>query len=125
MIRFIFSAKSIWVALMLSISIFLNAQITPSDGIVYLTPDGTGNGSSWNSPTSDLHNAIQAAGVQKVFVAVGNYNVGSTSFIMKNGVAIYGGFDPGAGITDLTHNRIMPNAANTNGSILNGENTRP
>src|SRR5690606_23712862 len=83
------------------------------------------NGSSWNSPTSDLHNAIQAAGVQKVFVAVGNYNVGSTSFIMKNGVAIYGGFDPGAGITDLTHNRIMPNAANTNGSILNGENTRP
>src|SRR5690606_10242435 len=119
------SAKSIWVALMLSISIFLNAQITPTDGIVYVTHNGTGNGSSWNTPTNDLHNAIQTTGVQKVFVAVGEYNVGNHSFIMKNGVEIYGGFDPSAGITDLTHNRIMPNAANTQGSILNGEGLRP
>jgi|GEM_PF-349683 len=99
--------------------------ITPTSGIVYVTPNGTGNGSSWANATSDLHTAIQANGVSKVFVAVGNYNVGVNSFIMKNGVEIYGGFDPANGITDLTHNRIMPNATHTNGSILNGEGLRP
>lgn len=102
------------------------SQVVPdANGIAYVKADGTGKGSSWNDATSDLHTAIQTIGVQKVFVAKGNYNVGDNSFVMKNGVEIYGGFDPSAGITDLTHNRIMPNAANTNGSILNGEGARP
>lgn len=102
------------------------SQVVPdANGIAYVKADGTGKGSSWNDATSDLHTAIQTIGVQKVFVAKGNYNVGDNSFGMKNGVEIYGGFDPSAGITDLTHNRIMPNAANTNGSILNGEGARP
>lgn len=95
--------------------------------IIYVRPTatGTGSGSSWGNATDDLHNAIHAAGVQKVFVAVGSYPVGSSSFIMKNGVEIYGGFDPDNGITGLSHSRIMPNASNSNGSILYGQNIRP
>src|SRR5690606_19628994 len=33
-----------------------------ANGIVYVKPDGTGNGSSWANATNDLHNAIHAAG---------------------------------------------------------------
>jgi len=101
--------------------------IFPTGDIVYVKPTAIGqkDGSSWDNATDDLHNAIHTAGVQKVFVAIGNYNVGDHSFIMQNGVEIYGGFDPENGITNLSHNRIMPNASNTNGSILYGENVRP
>ncbi len=101
------------------------SPIVPTSGIVYVKPNGIGNGSSWANATSDLHTAIQTNGVQKVFVAKGNYNVGANSFIMKNGVEIYGGFDPDEGVTTLAHNRIMPNPANLEGSVLNGEDTRP
>jgi hypothetical protein len=96
-------------------------------GIVYVKTTATGkeDGSSWDDATTDLHNAIHAAGVQKVFVAVGNYNVGANSFVMKNGVAIYGGFDPDNDVTDLTHKRIMPSPVDGGGSVLNGQNTRP
>ncbi len=100
-------------------------QTNPTNGIVYVKQDATGDGSSWSNATGDLHNAIFTTGVTKVFVAIGNYDVGSTSFIMKNGVEIYGGFDPANGITDLGHSRILPNAANSQGSILNGQGIRP
>ncbi|MDQ8005243.1 MAG: choice-of-anchor Q domain-containing protein [Pedobacter sp.] len=98
-----------------------------NNGIIYVKPTatGTGNGNHWSNATADLHNAIHTTGVNKVFVAAGNYNVGASSFIMKNDVEIYGGFDPENNITNLTHNRIMPNAANSQGSVLNGEGERP
>ncbi len=102
------------------------AQITPTDGIVYVTPDGGGNGSGWGSPTSDLQGAINAAGAPgtlKVFVAIGNYNAPANGFKMKANVAIYGGFNPLNGITNLTHNRILPNRGPNEGSVLNGQNT--
>src|SRR5690606_11381323 len=75
-------------------------------GIIYVSPTGTGNGTSWDEATFDLHNAIHTNGVQKVFVAIGNYEVGAHSFIMKNGVAIYGGFDPENNIRTLNDSRI-------------------
>ncbi len=106
------------------------AFVPDGNGIIYVRPNATGegNGSGWDDATADLHSAIHAAGVQKVFVAIGNYNVGDHSFIMKNGVKIYGGFDPGNGVTALTHNRIVLDAGEglpAKGSVLNGENTRP
>src|SRR6218665_1998397 len=72
---------------------FADAQTPDANGIVYVTHNGTGDGSSWGSPTSNLHHAINAPGAKKVFVAIGPYKVGSTSFVMKNGVEIYGGFN--------------------------------
>lgn len=96
---------------------------------LYVATGGTGNGSSWGSAIGDLHTALLAAAgcnsITEIFVANGIYNVGANSFIMRNNLAIYGGFDPLNGITDLTHNRIMPNASNGQGSILNGQNVRP
>ncbi|HMR18136.1 MAG TPA: hypothetical protein PKA53_02450, partial [Sphingobacterium sp.] len=102
--------------------------VNPTSGIVYVKPMATGDGSSWNNATTDLQAAIDAPGVQKVFVAVGTYNAPSPNgFKMKNGVEIYGGFG-GIAITDLTHNRILPNQLSSSGgdggegSVLNGQN---
>ncbi len=107
-----------------------NAPLTAGNqGIIYVrtTALGDGTGSSWENATSDLHNAIHANGVQKVFVAVGNYNVGDHSFIMKNGVEIYGGFDPGNNIRTLNDQRIMPDPTNNSpqSAVLNGQFVRP
>ncbi|MCE6991159.1 choice-of-anchor Q domain-containing protein [Dyadobacter sp. CY323] len=103
------------------------APITPENGIIYVkqAATGEGTGSSWQHATSDLHNAIHTTGVQKVFVATGTYKVGENSFIMRNGVEIYGGFDPDNGIVDLSHKRIMPATSTKRGSVLDGENVRP
>jgi hypothetical protein len=97
-----------------------------ANGIIYVKENATGNGTgtSWANATYDLHNAISTAGVSRVFAAVGNYPVGSSSFVMKNNVEIYGGFDPDNGITNLTHNRILPNKVSAEGSVLNGQNAR-
>ncbi|MCO5247440.1 MAG: T9SS type A sorting domain-containing protein [Chitinophagales bacterium] len=103
------------------------AQTPDVNGIIYVKPiaTGDGTGSSWLNATSNLQGAINAAGVQKVFVSIGNYNVPDpNSFVMRNGVAIYGGFDPVNNITTLNDTRIMPSANDTVGSVLNGKNVR-
>lgn len=98
-----------------------------ANGIIYVkqTATGTQDGSSWDNATADLHNAIHTADVQKVFVAIGNYNVGRSSFVMKNNVEIYGGFDPDNNIKTLDDERILPNRGTAEGSVLNGQNVRP
>src|SRR5690606_4473176 len=97
--------------------------ITPDgEGIVYVKEGATGDGSGWAAATGNLQGAIDAAGTQQVWVAVGNYDVPTpNSFVMKNGVAIYGGFDPDNGIADRDDERILPNRGTAEGSVLNGK----
>src|SRR5690606_40064156 len=117
--KFVFS-----VYLLLAV-VGLSAQTPDANGIVYVTPTGTGDGHDWSHATGNLQVAINS-GATKVFVAVDNYDVPSpNSFVMKDGVAIYGGFDPGGGITDLDDARILPNHGVSEGSVLNGKNERP
>ncbi|PPL00412.1 MBG domain-containing protein [Parapedobacter indicus] len=57
------------------------------------TPTGIGNG--WSTASSDLQamiDVLAAKGGGEVWVAAGTYVAPDTSFRMKNGVAIYGGF---------------------------------
>ncbi len=119
--------RSLLLLVSLSSTLITSAQVVPdANGIVYVTPTGSGDGSGWDDATSDLQGAIDAAGTQKVFVAIGNYDVPSPhSFVMKNGVAIYGGFNPAAGITVLEDARILPIHGASEGSVLNGKNERP
>jgi hypothetical protein len=66
-----------------------------ANGIIYVTEAGAGNnsGDSWGNATNDLQTAINATGVQQVWVAAGTYQPASgQSFSMKEGVKIYGGF---------------------------------
>ncbi|WP_293298731.1 T9SS type A sorting domain-containing protein [Pedobacter sp. UBA4863] len=110
-------------------TITAKAQTPDANGIVYVNINvsgGNGSGDSWPNATTNLQSAINANGTQRVFVAIGTYDVPSpSSFVMKEGVKIYGGFDPDNDIKELSHARIMPNAANLQGSILNGKNERP
>ncbi|MCO5247441.1 MAG: hypothetical protein M9887_00610 [Chitinophagales bacterium] len=102
--------------------------LTPdANGIIYVRTVGSGDstGNSWVNATSNLQGAIDAAGVQKVFVAIGTYYPVNSGYVMKNGVAIYGGFNPSAGISTLADNRILPNPYNNNGTILSGNYQRP
>ncbi len=77
------------------------SQIQPTDGYVYVKADGTGNGSSWANATNDLQGAIDADGVDRVWLAEGTYyptwhwdiaDPRAFSFKIKNGVSIIGGF---------------------------------
>ena len=93
----------------------------------YVKVDGTGDGLSWANASSDLQAMINADGVQQVWVAAGTYkpiraadgtlnpgNIRATSFKMKNGVAIYGGF--AGGETTLNGRNWR-----TNPTVLSGE----
>src|SRR5690606_19664820 len=104
--------KNALALVLLLLSFIGNAQTPDANGIVYVKPTatGSGNGSSWANATANLKGAIAAAGVTKVYVASGYYHVGSppSSFSMKNGVEIYGGFNPVNDETDWT-TRFLPN----------------
>ncbi|MBR9921639.1 MAG: hypothetical protein GYB31_12445 [Bacteroidetes bacterium] len=64
----------------------------------FVTTDGSGNGSSWESASSDLAQILQAAEAgDQVWVAEGTYfptnkDDRTASFILKNGVKVFGGF---------------------------------
>ncbi|WP_236978598.1 right-handed parallel beta-helix repeat-containing protein, partial [Membranihabitans maritimus] len=108
--------------------------------------DGAGN--SWKNAVTELAIALQWAREQydadnnwldndslQIYVAQGNYNPlynaedgnydqngnRDNAFVMVKNVQLYGGFDPGNGITDLTDNRILPTLNGTQGTILNGD----
>ncbi len=68
----------------------------------YVAEGGTGDGSSWTSAMGDLQEAIDAStGGDQIWVAAGTYRptakiksnkATSKAFIIKDGVAMYGGF---------------------------------
>jgi predicted outer membrane repeat protein len=81
-------------------------QASLADGIIlYVDADATGanNGSSWTDAFTTLQLALMGgAPVDQIWVAAGTYKPAdgadrTISFALKNGLAIYGGFDPSVG----------------------------
>jgi hypothetical protein len=80
-----------------------------TDGTIYVDADATGanNGTSWEDAYTDLQPALDGAVIgDQIWVAEGTYtptlefspgDPRSATFQLKNGVALYGGFDPSAG----------------------------
>ena len=69
---------------------------TQAEGILYVTPTGTGGCSSWEDACS-LHTAlINAQAGEQIWVAAGTYKPDnsdrSATFQLKSGVDVYGGF---------------------------------
>jgi hypothetical protein len=78
----------------------------PTSGILYVKPDGTGNGSSWADASGDLQEMINVSVENdQIWVAAGTYKPNrqadnitvivpdrSNAFVLKKDVKIYGGF---------------------------------
>jgi hypothetical protein len=97
--------------------------------IIYVDADATGanNGASWTDAFTTLQPALDTAvAYDQVWVAAGTYlpthefipgDPRSASFQMKNGVEIYGGFDPSTGITGWLDRDWVSNPAILSGDI--------
>src|SRR6056297_317818 len=82
----------------------------------YITPNGSGNGSSWTQATSNLENVISNSIVGDViYVSGGEYTLSST-LDLQQGVTMYGSMTEGS---DNIENRNFE----TNPSVLSGDNT--
>lgn len=72
--------------------------VLPAQSVIYVKKGGQGNGQSWQSALGDLRQALQMAqNGQQIWVAQGEYFPTSgfdrsASFVIPNGVALYGGF---------------------------------
>jgi hypothetical protein len=108
--------------------------IAATDGIVYVRPDGTGDGSSWDDAYPDLAAPLYLAkigcdNIKEIWVAEGTYSpmyspvdnaVRDRTFLMVKDVKIYGGFNG-----TLTGTPEVPPVFGTEGrkgvSILSGD----
>ena len=109
---------------------------TPTQTIRYVKAggSGTGDGTSWANASGDLQSQINIAGAEQVWVAAGTYKPGSASntdrtisFVMKNRVAIYGGFAPTGNPGSLSERNLSLFVTTLSGDIgtpdTNGDNT--
>lgn len=109
-----------------------------NNNILYVKKGSIGDGSSWSNAIGELADALKFANanraiVSQIWVSKGVYkplyNQGvvtvpkERSFTIAYDVKLYGGFDPDNGITNLSHQRIIPNATTEapNGTILSGD----
>ncbi|MBK8705753.1 MAG: hypothetical protein IPN33_20795 [Saprospiraceae bacterium] len=95
--------------------------------IRYVKQGGAGDGSSWTNASGDLQAMINASGAgDQVWVAAGTYKPTSgsnrtISFVMKNGVAIYGGF-PNTGNPGMGNRNWATHVTTLSGNIGTGSN---
>ncbi len=97
-----------------------------ANGIIYVSPDGTGDGSSWDDATDKLEfaTALSSGGSTKVWVKTGTYYGDTTdtegAFRITAGNRIYGGFEGNeAPDFDLALRDFEKNP-----TILDGQNAR-
>ncbi len=95
------------------------------NAVVYVAPDGTGDGSSWATPLGDIQQAINLAGsdrdcVKNVWIKAGTYNI-TKRINLRDSVSVYGGF---AGTETLLTERAMKPGGEAwefvNQTIING-----
>ena len=105
----------------------LVAQAPTYQGIVYVTPTGSGthSGDSWANATSSIDTAQRIAQTNNavVWVATGTYygdTTSSNAFEMRDGVSVYGGF---AGNEPANYDLSLRDFE-VNTTILDGQNVR-
>ena len=101
--------------------------------IIYVDPDATGEqtGKSWAEAYHDLSFAIyESIPGDQIWVAEGYYKPNrllepddprSATIILKNGVAIYGGFDPDTGVVDFADRDWVANLVLISGDRVDND----
>jgi parallel beta-helix repeat protein len=96
------------------------------NGIIYVSEDGTGDGSSWDNATNKLHfaSALSSGGGTKVWVKAGTYYGDTTdtegAFYISRSNRVYGGFEGNEGPDyDLSQRDFEKNT-----TILDGQGAR-
>lgn len=111
-------------------SLFFILSLNSHSAIIYVDINaiGSNNGTSWTNAFTDVQNALSIAFINdEIWVATGIYKPTTTtdraiSFVMKNGVDVYGGFDGTE--TNLTQRNIALNPTTLSGDIgQQGDNT--
>jgi len=82
------------------VTVFQLLVSAPAGAVVYVDAAATGgnNGTSWSDAYTDLGGALAAPGTDEIWVARGTYRPAGpngdrdASFVLKSGVALYGGF---------------------------------
>lgn len=99
------------------------SKLTSSSATLYITTNGTGDGSSWADASCHLEDAIQARGVYgngQIWVKEGTYygdTLSDVAFIVGNGAKVYGGF--AGNETDVNARNLEAHP-----TILDGRNER-
>ncbi|HPO16228.1 MAG TPA: choice-of-anchor Q domain-containing protein, partial [Candidatus Hydrogenedentes bacterium] len=112
------------------INVTTNVTVTAWFGtgwIVYVVPDGTGDGSSWASPLGSLQAAMDfSVAGDEVWVAAGMYTAMTDPVVtMKEGVALYGGFTGTEAVRDerdWTANVTMIDGENARRCVVGADN---
>ncbi len=114
--------------------LFLLSVAFPTNAAVWfvdLNATGANDGTSWTDAYTDLHDGLAAAdSLDEVWVAAGSHfphpTTRSVSYVIPNGVSIYGGFVGGE--TMLSERDWVTNVTRLNGNIglagINSDNTR-
>lgn len=97
-------------------------------GILYVTPSGAGNCASWANACRCETALTTAVSGDEIWVAAGTYKPTTNtdravSFVLKNGVAVYGGF-PGTE-TLRTQRNFSANVTILSGDIDNNDSQTP
>ena len=100
--------------------LFVLAITAGAQPVVYVSPDGAGDGTSWATAAGSIQDAIQAASEgTEIWIKGGTYYVpGDSTFILKDGVSLYGGF---AGTETSPIQRTDYRRGGANETILSGD----
>lgn len=126
--------KTFILGLILALIIGTVIVVTPTSpseaqgSTIYVKQGSSGSGTSWADAYGNLDTALSASSSgDQIWVAAGDYTPGSTassSFLMKNGVNIYGGFpntgDPGWGDRDAETNLTNLDGLNARYHVVTG-----
>ncbi|MEN8155899.1 MAG: T9SS type A sorting domain-containing protein [Bacteroidota bacterium] len=96
------------------------AGIANAQSVVFVSSDGTGDGTSWASAAGSIQDAIESSSSgTDIWIKGGTYYVpGDSTFILKDGVSLYGGF---SGTETCPIQRTDYRLGGANETILSGD----
>ncbi|MCP3999456.1 MAG: DUF11 domain-containing protein [Gammaproteobacteria bacterium] len=131
-----FTSKLFFYSVLLSL--FMSPPLIARAAINYVDADatGTGDGTTWENAYLDLQSALAAAtDGDQIWVAEGVYypdegagqtnNDITSTFILTDGVALYGGFDPDSGVDEMAESDWETYITILSGDIDGNDTTDP